>query len=89
MGLAFPQMAAYNMNPLFDNLMRHKKLHRNLFSFYLNRNVDRSESRLVVGGLDSSLYEGKIHYNKVVDQYYWTLTADKILVGGEIGRAHV
>ena len=76
-------MAAYNMNPLFDNLMKQKKLTRNIFSFYLNRNMDKTESRLVVGGIDSSLYEGKIHYNKVVDQYYWTIIADKILVGGE------
>ena len=63
--------------------MKQKKLTRNIFSFYLNRNLDKSESRLVVGGIDSSLYEGKIHYNKVVDPYYWTIVADKILVGGE------
>jgi len=71
------------MNPLFDNLIKQKKLSRNIFSFYLNRNLDKSESRLVIGGVDSSLYEGKIKYHKVVDQYYWTIIADKILVGGE------
>jgi len=37
----------------------------------------------MIGGADSSLYEGKIKYHKVVDQYYWTIIADKILVGGE------
>ncbi len=75
-------MAAYNMNPLFDNLMKQKKLTRNIFSFYLNKNADKMESKLVIGGVDSSLYEGRIKYNKVVDQYYWTIIADKILVGG-------
>lgn len=71
------------MNPLFDNMMMQKKLQRNLFSFYLNRNIDNSDSRLIVGGIDSSLYEPPLHYHKVVDQYYWTILADKILVGGE------
>ena len=76
-------MAAYNMNPLFDNIMKQKKLTRNMFSFYLNRDTDHSESRLMIGGVDSSLYEGKLHFNRVVEEYYWTIVADKILVGGE------
>ena len=76
-------MAAYNMSPLFDNLMKQNKLKHNIFSFYLNNLLDKSESKLVIGGVDSSLYEGKLHYYKVVDQYYWTIEAEKILVGGE------
>ena len=76
-------MAAYNMNPLFDNMMKQKKLTRNIFSFFLNKNTERLESKLVIGGVDTSLYEPPLHYHKVVEQYYWTIQADKILVGGE------
>lgn len=76
-------MAAYNMNPIFDSLMKQKKLKHNIFSFYLNNLLDKSESKLIIGGVDNSLYEGKLHYHKVIDQYYWTIEADKILVGGE------
>lgn len=83
MGLAFPQMAAYNMNPLFDNMMKQKKLTRNIFSFYLSKSTEKTESKLVMGGIDSSLYEPPLHYHQVIDQYYWTIQADKILVGGE------
>ena len=37
----------------------------------------------MLGGFDSSLTKGEMNYHKVVDEYYWTVKADKILVGGE------
>jgi len=35
-GLAYPSMAAYNFNPLFDNIIQEKKLKSNQFSFYMS-----------------------------------------------------
>lgn len=76
-------MAAYNMNPVFDNIMSQKKLDKNMFSFYFNRNADSYGSKMILGGVDDSLYSGSINYVKVVDEYYWTIRAEKILVGGK------
>lgn len=82
-GLAFPQMAAYDMAPVFDSIIKQNKLDSNVFSFYFAKNAGENDSRLIVGGVDSSLYEGDISYHKVVDPYYWTLKADNILIGGK------
>lgn len=82
-GLAFPEMAAYDIAPVFDSIIKENKLDSNVFSFYFSKHADETDSRLIVGGVDSSLYEGEINYHKVVDRYYWTLKADNILVGGK------
>lgn len=37
----------------------------------------------MLGGYDQSLIEGGVNYHKVVDPYYWSMKADKILVGGK------
>eukprot|EP01017_Pseudomicrothorax_dubius_P001080 TRINITY_DN0_c3436_g1_i5.p1 TRINITY_DN0_c3436_g1~~TRINITY_DN0_c3436_g1_i5.p1 ORF type:complete len:314 (+),score=96.11 TRINITY_DN0_c3436_g1_i5:2-943(+) len=80
-GLAFPEMAAYNMNPVFDNVMNQKLLKNNVFSFYYDRHDGDSNSQLIIGGVDESLVSGEIKYYPVVDKYYWTIEADKILLG--------
>jgi cathepsin D len=76
-------MAAYDMAPVFDSIIKQNKLDSNVFSFYFAKNAGENDSRLIVGGVDSSLYEGDISYHKVVDPYYWTLKADNILIGGK------
>jgi len=40
-----------------------------------------SGSKLVLGGADETLHTGPINYHKVVDEYYWMIKADNILVG--------
>jgi cathepsin D len=76
-------MAAYNLNPVFDNIMHQKKLDKNVFSFYFNRDENTYGSKLILGGVDENLFTGKINYVDVNDRYYWTIKADKILVGGK------
>ena len=62
--------------------MDQKKLDKNVFSFYFNRNEDTYGSKMILGGVDTSLFTGSINYADVVDPYYWTIKCDKILVGG-------
>lgn len=76
-------MAAYDNNPVFDNLMQQNKLGKNEFSFYMDNKEGRSNSKLILGGVDDTLYAGDMHYHKVIDEYYWMVKADNILVGGE------
>eukprot|EP01017_Pseudomicrothorax_dubius_P013390 TRINITY_DN1586_c0_g1_i2.p1 TRINITY_DN1586_c0_g1~~TRINITY_DN1586_c0_g1_i2.p1 ORF type:complete len:433 (+),score=118.10 TRINITY_DN1586_c0_g1_i2:93-1391(+) len=82
-GLAFPQMAAYDMNPVFDNVMKQSLLQNNVFSFYYDRNEGQATSQLILGGVDESLVQGEVKYYPVIDQYYWTIEADKIMIGGK------
>jgi cathepsin D len=76
-------MAAYDQNPVFDNIIGQKLLQNNVFSFYYTKHEGTRDSKLTLGGVDHSLYSGDINYHKVVDEYYWLLKADNILVGGE------
>jgi cathepsin D len=54
-----------------------------MFSLYLSRDSGKDESKLVLGGIDKSLYTGDINWHKITDKYYWTVKADNILVDGK------
>lgn len=82
-GLAYPSMAAYNFSPLFDNIIKQKRLDKNMFSFYFSRNDGSRTSELTLGGWDNDHFEGKLNFHDVTDKYYWLLDADNILVGGK------
>ncbi|CAD8133884.1 unnamed protein product [Paramecium pentaurelia] len=82
-GLAYPTMAAYNFNPLFDNIMQQKLLDRNVFSFYFSRQEGSRSSELTLGGWDNDHFTGELHFHNVVNKYYWLLDADNILVNGQ------
>jgi len=38
-----------------------------MFSFFLSRNAGESSSKLILGGVDHSVYSGKLNWHKVVD----------------------
>ncbi|CAD8091839.1 unnamed protein product [Paramecium sonneborni] len=82
-GLAYPSMAAYNFNPLFDNIIKEKKLKSNQFSFYMSNQVNSYESQITFGGYDVTKLDGPIHYHPVIDKYYWMIKAENILVNGK------
>jgi len=81
-GLGYPEMAAYQFRPVFDNLMNQGKLKRNAFSFYFDSRDGSRASRMILGGVDQNLIEEPVRYFPVVDRYYWTIEASNILVNG-------
>jgi len=52
-------MAAYNFSPLFDNIIKQKRLDRNMFSFYFSRDEGTKSSELTLGGWDDNHIEGE------------------------------
>ena len=76
-------MAAYNFNPLFDNIIKQSKLNMNQFAFYLSQNEGSQESILSFGGYDPNLIEGEMHLHQVIDKYYWMIAAQNILIDGK------
>ena len=84
LGLAYPQMADSNIIPVFDNLMNQRKLEKNMFGFYFQREDESmKKSEFTLGGYNADLIEGDVHWHKVVDKYYWSLEAQNILIGGK------
>lgn len=77
--MAYNKMASYR--PLFDSIMKEKKLENNVFSFLYDRNENESTSELILGGWDERVKD--IHWHAVSDKYFWSMKADNILVDGE------
>ena len=67
---------------LFDYMMNQHKLDKNIFTFHLNRRLGNSGSELIFGGFDSKLIEGEWVYHDVKEQFYWSIFAEEIRVGG-------
>ena len=76
-------MAAYNLTPIFDNIILQKRLELNMFSFYLDKISSLSNSRFIIGGIDFSLFNGKMNWHQVQNDYFWEILADNILVSGK------
>ena len=67
-GLAFPQMAAYDENPVFDSIIKQNKLEKNEFGFFMDHGDSQQTSKLILGGVDETLFSGQLKYHKVIDQ---------------------
>lgn len=77
-------MAAFNFNPVFDNIMDQNLLPSNLFSFYYSLDP-HEDSQVIFGQVDKSKFQGNIFWIDVINglEYYWLIIIDDILVGGK------
>jgi hypothetical protein len=82
LGLAYPKMAAYGVTPVFDSIINHKLLKKNIMTFYYSLNED-VDGEITLGYIDTSKYVGELKYYKVVDKYYWSIKLDDIKYGGK------
>lgn len=82
LGLGYPQMAPYNINPVFDNVIKSQKLKRNIMSFYYSFN-EKYDGEVIFGDLNENKFHGQIDYYPVIEQYYWTIKMDDVKVGNK------
>lgn len=80
LGLGFPGMAAYNINPVFDNIIDLKKLERNLMSFYYSYN-ENTDGEVLFGDINKSKFHGELEYYPLVEKFYWTIKMDDVKLG--------
>lgn len=80
LGLAFPQMAASGLLPVFDSIIAEHKLDSSIFSFYFS---DEQGSELVFGGIDHEKFRGNIVWAEVIQEFYWTILVSDIKIGLE------
>jgi cathepsin D len=82
LGLAFPKLAAYNFDPVFDNVIEQGLLDQNIMTFYYSLSQDE-QSIMTIGGIDRSLFRGDINWAPVIDghEYYWLIKVDDIRLG--------
>ncbi|XP_072002796.1 cathepsin E-like [Engystomops pustulosus] len=85
LGLGYPSLAVANAVPVFDQIMKQHLVNKPIFSFHLNKD-DNFEygGELILGGIDSSLYKGPIHWIPLTDKSYWQIRLDNIKVHGKV-----
>ena len=83
-GMAFPALSAHNSTPIFDNILKKHMLLNGVFGFFLSKKEKGEfESRLMLGGVDKSLVDGDIRYYDLLEEFYWSIEMDSILINGK------
>lgn len=78
MGLGFPKEGL--KSPL-DNFQAQGFINQRHFSFKLNSKASSTESsELIIGGVDSAHYTGKMHFFPVTRAYYWQFRMESVSV---------
>jgi len=82
LGLAFPDIAADGVVPVFDNMMNEHLLAADEFSVYLS-SVEGSDSSVILfGGIDQQYYTGNFSYASVLLPSYWLVGMESVSVNG-------
>uniref|UniRef100_H3C9K9 Cathepsin D n=1 Tax=Tetraodon nigroviridis TaxID=99883 RepID=H3C9K9_TETNG len=85
LGMGYPRISVDGVAPVFDNIMSQKKVEKNVFSFYLNRNPQTQPGgELLLGGTDPQYYTGDFSYVNVTRQAYWQIHVDELSVGSQL-----
>ncbi|XP_030649330.1 napsin-A isoform X2 [Chanos chanos] len=85
LGMAYPAISVDQVKPVFDTIMAAKLLPKNIFSFYINRDVKSGVGgELMLGGADPQYYTGELHYLNVTRKAYWQIQMDTVEVGNTL-----
>ncbi|XP_036347044.1 lysosomal aspartic protease-like [Rhagoletis pomonella] len=83
-GLAYEDIASDDVVPPFYNIWSQGLVSNNVFSFYLARDTSSSKGgELILGGSDSSYYNGSLTYVPVSEQGYWQFSLGGATLGGK------
>uniref|UniRef100_A0A8B9DST7 pepsin A n=1 Tax=Anser cygnoides TaxID=8845 RepID=A0A8B9DST7_ANSCY len=83
LGLAFPSIASSGTVPIFDNMMSQGLVDKDLFSIYLS-SESRTGSFVMLGGMDSSCFSGRLHWIPLSAETYWQIAVDRIIMRGRV-----
>nr|ABY87034.1 pepsinogen A1 [Epinephelus coioides]ABY87036.1 pepsinogen A1 [Epinephelus coioides] len=82
LGLAFQTIAADNVVPVFDNMVKQGLVSQPLFSVYLSSHGEQG-SEVVFGGIDSSHYTGQVTWVPLTSATYWQIKMDGVKINGQ------
>ncbi|XP_021902724.1 aspartic proteinase A1-like [Carica papaya] len=82
LGLGFQDISVGNAVPVWYNMVNQGLVKEQVFSFWLNRNVDEEEGgEIVFGGMDPNHYKGEHTYVPVTSKGYWQFDMGDFLIG--------
>jgi cathepsin D len=83
LGLSFPSLSSLKHVPIFDNIMKSRRLTKNWFSFYLTDQNEKGKSQIILGKPPRKFYKNKIVWHRVTEPKYWQISMDDIYVNGK------
>ncbi|XP_054734383.1 lysosomal aspartic protease-like [Anastrepha obliqua] len=85
MGMAYQSLAVDNVVPPFYNLYSQGLVSNDVFSFYLARaGTSDQGGEMILGGSDSSYYQGELTYTSITEQGYWQFSLDGATIDGQV-----
>ncbi len=83
LGLGYPTLSAYDIIPVFDNIMKQKLLAPwDMFSFYFS-SYPAQTSALFFGPPHPRYYFGEFVWVDVVKKYYWQTVLTDVLINNK------
>ncbi|KAK9014466.1 hypothetical protein V6N11_005622 [Hibiscus sabdariffa] len=84
LGLGFKEISVGDAIPVWYNMVKQGLIHDQVFSFWLNRNIQGEVGgELVFGGADPDHYKGEHTYVPVTQKGYWQFNMGDVLIGGK------
>lgn len=80
MGLAFPEISEFGLNPVFQSLVFQGQTSQPEFAFKLS--IDQPSS-LFLGGVDDNLFTGSFTEVPVTEEGFWQVDLDSVNVDGQ------
>lgn len=81
LGMGWQAISEDNVPTVFDLMYKQGQVGGNSFSFYLSKVAGSTTSKLVLGGIDSSLAKGTFNYVNLQSETYWQINIDSISIG--------
>mmetsp|Transcript_14199 Transcript_14199/g.26787 ORF Transcript_14199/g.26787 Transcript_14199/m.26787 type:complete len:370 (+) Transcript_14199:59-1168(+) len=81
LGMGWQAISEDNVPTVFDLMYKQQQVDGNSFSFYLSKTAGSTDSRLVLGGVDTSLAKGSFNYVTLQSDTYWQINIDSIAIG--------
>ncbi|XP_072419849.1 gastricsin-like [Chiloscyllium punctatum] len=84
LGLSYPALSAGGATPVFDGMMQNNLVSSPVFSVYLGRQPNSQYGgEVTFGGIDNSLYTGEIVWVPVLQELYWLIPMQGVLLNGQ------
>lgn len=84
LGLGFQEISVGNATPVWSTMAEQGLLNDDVFSFWLNRDMDAEVGgELVFGGVDKKHYKGKHTYVPVTKKGYWQFQMGDLIIGNQ------
>jgi len=83
LGLAFAEIAADSVTPVFDNMISQRLLQRDLFSVYLSSTPNDTTSVVLFGEVSPKYYTGNITYTNVIIPSYWLILMESLSINNK------